>query len=1360
MRRINEVIAHPFPEALIKARKAARWNQAELAARLGIGQQTVSKWERGLVLPARDATAKLLRLFPEESAVELRDVLKQETKPRKAVAPPSISVLATKLNLDHLTAEQFQSFAADLFQALYPDATVSIYGVSGDVQEGLDIEIRFREGYRYTAQCKRVKNFGPQKVVEAVRAHPGRAKKKFLLITRSATQQTQDAAKKYAKQGWELWDIEDMSRRIRYLPGDKARVLVDAYAPGQRREFLGIEEPSPFSSPNAFFRELLRPQAIFSHVWAIVGRTTELEELRAAAEGGAAFITIVGAGGSGKSRLALEFLNRLGKAQPDRVLRVLTQGATVAPADIERYRNERGIFLIEDAHDRDDLEGVVSQFRRLAPDSTLVFTTRPYGLEGLESLLARQGLDDRSRIVRLRDLTRDNLEALSREVLTARKFRTDLAEDIARLADRSPLFAVIASNLVAEKRMHPRVLANEEAFKRQVLAHFSDVLQQSLAHTSGEQVKVRDILNLVAVLQPVDLNSSEFAAALEALYKHPASDYDGVRQLLADASVLVARGGRSRIVPDMLGDYILEQACAARGRATFPERVLAALQPGQLRNVLHNLAKLDWRLTVKEGLTPRASTQIWRAVERLYHDSKDARDGILEAVESAAYFLPGQALEFLDNVDASPSGARVDRVCRIIRNVAYHGEYVRDAAERLWELGKDMPAQLNSQPDHPIRQLQSIASIEPGKPIEYNQDVLEFGLELLRQPDAGAHTWSPLEFLEQILATEGHTHTSKGNAIQIGTFTVNIKTLAPLRKQLIEAIFGLAEHSDLRIALRAIRTIGNAALRYPIGSFGNAPAKEARPALDEEFLGTIKRFEMLVRRGTVDPLIVMEIVRAVSWHAGYAQGPTHDAAQAVLQAVPKSFAQDLTECLVEGWGHHRERATGNPMSSIEAWRNHQQETARTLRKQAGTVKVALDALRERLTLFAAAGQAFHGQPHIFVRLLCEEWLDAARAIAEAALTDPADPLVQFTEQGLGALLYAGSADAITIAKALLDTGSVDLRRRVAFAYGRLGGRVQGENLAMLEWLCANEDEITVQYTVSALHGIATENPPLAKALFFKVNIGGSTKVADELASHFCNSEQLSGSFTAEEAERFLQKLLGLEEIEEHWVQEMLGILSRSHPQAVLGFLLGRITKAEKDPRGHSYRAIPFHWDQKTRFKFRENGYLREAMARILAFAREGHEREWKERHAINELFAATVGSFDREVRDYLSEYLRTADTYGVRAVSQVLSEMSGDFVFSEIEFVEHVLRHAGRFGSKRKEEAQFALYRAATFGMRSGTRGKPYPQDIAMKQSAEGALARIRPGSPARKLFTWVRDHAHEQIQRAHIYAELLEEDE
>lgn len=1354
-----------FGKALAKARRLARWNQAEFAERAGVGQQTVSKWERGVIVPGEAIRQKLLAIFPEDVAATLRETVDKSGLVRRASSTLSTAARATRLNLDHLTAEQFQSFSADLLQALFPDATVNIYGVSGDAQEGIDIEVHFPEGYRYTAQCKRVKNFGPKKVREAVRAYTGSAKKKFLLISRAATGQTREAAKTYARQGWKLWDVDDISRKLRYLPGDKARVIVDAYAPSQRKDFLGIEQPSPFLAPNTFFRELLRPQAIFSHVWGIVGRSAELAELKEGFARRSAVVTIVGAGGAGKSRLALEFLTQIAASAPERPIRVLAHGATVAPADVEQYRDQQAIFLIEDAHDRDDVEGIVSLFRQLSPGSMLIVTTRPYGVERLDALLARQGLDRHSQTVPLRDLGRDDLERLATEILTARRFRTDLAKEIARLADRSPLFTVIASNLVAEKRMHPSVLSNEDAFKRQVLAHFRDVLTQALVRDSGEQSKARNYLNLVAVLQPLDLSGSEFAAALEALYKHPATDYDRVKQLLVDASVLVTRGGRARIVPDMLGDYILEQACSAVGgrKGSFPERVLSTLQPGQLRNVLHNLAKLDWRLTVQEGLAPRASAQIWRVIEGMYKDRGGARERILEAVESAAYFLPEQALEFLDSVESEPSGARVDRVCRIIRNAAYHRPYVRNAAERLWELGKNMPGQLNSLPGHPIRHLQALASIEPGKPIEYNQDILEFGLELLNRPDAATYAWSPFDFLEPILATEGDTHTSKGNAIVINYFTVNVETLAPLRRQLLDAAFRLAESPDLRLALRAVQMIGNAALRYPMGQFGNPPAEEARPVLEKEFVAILQRFEALVRRKTLDPLVVMEIVRAVSWHAGYAEGPTREAAEAVLQVVPKSFEQDLTECLVEGWGHHRERASGDPTRDIKVWENHQREVARALREQVGTVARALEVLRERLRVFASAGQAFHGQPHIFIRLLCDEWPDAARSIAKTALADPADPLVQYTEQGLGALLVMGPDKVGAIAKALLDTENADLKRRVAFAYGhsvRSGRRLHDEDVAMLERLFTDEDELTVRYAISALRSIAPENPPLAKALFFKTTVGESSKTADELASIFCGSDRLRDSFTPEDVKSFLDKLVGLAEIEDYWLQDMLSVLSGLHQATVLDFLLTRITQVEKDARGHSYRAIPFHWNQKARFKFRATGYLRTALARILALAREAKEHGWKERHAINGLFAAVAENIDSEVRECLSEYLRTADAYGVAAVSQVLSEMPSDFVFSDVEFVENFLRDAGRFGRERQEEAQFALYRAATTGMRSGTRGKPFPQDIALKQNAEAALARIRPGSPARKLFTWIRDHAQQQIERAHRDAELLEEEE
>lgn len=1274
----------------------------------------------------------------------------------------STTALATKLNLDHLTAEEFQAFSADLFQSIYPETKVNVYGVSGDVQEGLDIEIRFPEGHRYTAQCKRVKNFGPQKVVAAVRNHSGVAKKKFLLITRLATRQTREKAKNYEKRGWELWDIDDISRQVRHLSSDRARVLVDTYAPGQRKAFLGIDQPSPFSSPETFFREFRRPHATFSHAWVIVGRSNELRELQEALEGDAACIAIVGPGGSGKSRLALEFLTRLGDAWPTRTLRVFDQGVSLSPADVEQYRDARGIFLIEDAHDRSDLEGVLSLFRQLAPDATLLLTTRPYGLEYLESLLERQGLEDRTRLVQLRRLSHDDLEMLAREILTAREFRPDLAEDIARAADHSPLFVVIASNLVAEKRLHPRVLGNEEAFKKRVLAHFRDVLRESLVKDTAEQTKAREILNLVAVLQPVDLGGAAFATSLETIYKRHVGEYDRMKQLLADASVLVARGGWTRIVPDMLGDYIIEQGCAPDpGRAgTLPERVLAALQPGQLRNVLHNLAKLDWRLSVKDGPTARVSSQFWRAIESLYREREGGRDGILEAVESAAYFLPGQALEFLDNVDTGAEGNQVARVSRILRNAAYHREYVRDAAERLWELGKDLPGQLNSQPGHPIRQLQGLASIEPGKPVACIADVVEFGLELLDEPDAAMHVWSPFEFLEQALATEGRTHTAKGSAIEIRPFTVSINTVAPLRKRVIDAAFRLVEHADPRLSLRAVRAIAHA-LRYPMGAMGSAPAKEL---LEKEFVETLARFEELVRRGHLDPLVVTEILRAISWHAGYANDPTRLAAQAIIDAVPQSLDQDLTECLLEGWGLHRERhEDDHPTQRIEAWHKHQQEVGRALRKQLASPAKVIDLLRERLTSFKAVGHAFNGEPQVFIRLLCEEWPELSRAIVELAAKNPGDPLAQYTEQALGTLLASAADGRIALAKALLGGGDIDLKRRVACAYGyslRGPGRIQSDDLAMLEILLSDEDDITAQYAIKALNKVATDNPLLGKTLFFKANGGASESTARELALLFCNCESLRDSFTAEDVKSCLSKLIALSEIEEYWIQQMVGILSGSHPEVVLECLLSRIMNAETDPRGYSYRAIPFHWNQKARLKFRESGYLRTAMRCVLDFARDAQERQTKHTSEINELFAVVVGHFDAEVRECLSEYLTRTDTHGVAAVSQVLSEASVDFVFCEVEFIEQLLRLAGRFGRKRREGVQFAVYHATTSGMKSGTPGKPFPQDVALKRSADDALARIRPGSPARRLFTWIRDHAQDEIKRSHLEAELLEEDE
>lgn len=65
-------------EKIIALRRQNHWSQEELAGRLGVSRQSVSKWESGASTPELDRIAELCRLFEVSADVLIRDDLELE----------------------------------------------------------------------------------------------------------------------------------------------------------------------------------------------------------------------------------------------------------------------------------------------------------------------------------------------------------------------------------------------------------------------------------------------------------------------------------------------------------------------------------------------------------------------------------------------------------------------------------------------------------------------------------------------------------------------------------------------------------------------------------------------------------------------------------------------------------------------------------------------------------------------------------------------------------------------------------------------------------------------------------------------------------------------------------------------------------------------------------------------------------------------------------------------------------------------------------------------------------------------------------------------------------------------------------
>ena len=91
-----------FSDKLIALRKKAGWSQEELAERLNVSRQSVSKWESAQSMPDIDKILQLSSLFSVTTDCLLKDT-QDDTQPAAAQAPSPLPRVTSAQAEDYLT---------------------------------------------------------------------------------------------------------------------------------------------------------------------------------------------------------------------------------------------------------------------------------------------------------------------------------------------------------------------------------------------------------------------------------------------------------------------------------------------------------------------------------------------------------------------------------------------------------------------------------------------------------------------------------------------------------------------------------------------------------------------------------------------------------------------------------------------------------------------------------------------------------------------------------------------------------------------------------------------------------------------------------------------------------------------------------------------------------------------------------------------------------------------------------------------------------------------------------------------------------------------------------------------------------
>lgn len=1332
-------------DLLIQLRlKAGLAQQSDLASLVQVRQQTISRWESGASRP-RDKQMPLLARALNADLTELLSAAGYTTR-------TSVATFDQPFPVDSLNPDSFERFCFYFLSKLYPTTNVHRAGGQGHTQDGLDVDVIFPDGTYYTFQCKRVEKFGAEKVHTAVVKHTRTATKKHLLLTRIASPQARQAIREY--DDWDIWDREDVSRIIRQqLSKDQQIRLVDTFFRGQRLALLGETEAGPWQTTTQFFEAFAGEQKIFSHQWQLVGRNKETEEivnsllnpvLRA--------IFLTGSGGSGKSRILKQAVENFEQTNNAVQIRFLSPTEEVTNKSLEDLGLDPKLLIVDDAHDRDDLQLLFQYASIPANKATLLLSFRPYGLDyikGQASIFALAG--ERIAEIKLNPLKLEQATQLATQVLEAFDGPAGAAENIARLTLDCPLFTVIGAQVVAKENLPLELAKNEDIFRDTLLGKFRDIITGHVGNKS-DAGSIKKLLNVIALIQPFHPEDNSLAQTVEQVEGLGIPEINRLVRLLTDAGVLFKRGGKYRLSPDLLADYIIEQTCIGVGSSTgYAERVFETVGNAYIEHVIVNLGKLDWRKANGDPSNSSLLDGVWRQLK----PTDEFHDPYIRAVASVAYYQPGRALDFAEQLIRE--GAYLRDLPKLIEHAAFNLKYLPRACECLWELGKSDNRELHQYPNHAIRILAELCAVEPNKPIEYNNAVVEFGLSLLDQEASWKYAYTPFDVLNGIMKTEGHTTTSNGRSFSFEPFLVSSSAVSALRNKVIDATINLLSHTNTKVAVLAAQFF-NECLRYPMGLLNMQIPTESRDIWTAEFVATLEKIERVVQTRKLAPLVLIELVRSVSWHANYAKGETVLLAKRIGDSLPQSLEFRTTITLINGYGELCERF------SIE-----QKEKELYLEMLSSDLMSAYpdgEKLRAFLEIILTDIEQNHGggiaSPHFLYGRLIQSSSALAQATVVNALQNSNSRTNQFAGIALSKLMSDDHVYGLTIARKFITTELPELYAAVGRAYSTLDLKDKGyteEDLILLRDVLSSKNRWVVLNGIEAVRNVARSNKTLAVELLKYVDFGISSQVANDVLNLFDRDQSISFRLlTNEDVEYFIKKLMSIPKLDGYWIDTFLSNVSRYHTQLAAAFFMARVEHAANTDDWH-YRPCNHGLYSHVPLCFRESEEFGSLFRQVVHWMQINFEKNYQFKHCSCDLFNMMFYPLDDELLSLIQDWIDVGTPEDMWIISQVLRESHSNFVFEQRAFVTRFLDKVKQHGKEVFDNAVNALYSSATTGLKRGIPGEPFPEDIMMHDEAEKALQETPRFAPAYRLYELLKKHAEADISRSLKEREKFEDE-
>ena len=1113
----------------------------------------------------------------------------------------------------------------------------------------------------------------------------------------------------------------------------------------------------------ASWHEYFPPRVgLFDYEQTLRGRAKEIRELNEFLSNDKWGVAImVGRGGVGKSKLLRDWSTEL----PGWQQLFLRQAAIWHAEASKEVPAGRILIIADDAHRFSELTKLLALGCELFETRAckLLLCARPSGQADIDEVVARSfDAPNVLRLPPLESLELQDSEKLAEEVLGP-NYR-HLARQLAVISGDAPLVTVVGGRLIAQNRVSPLLMTTEDDFRRAVFDKYIVEYERLLP---GDPQMWRQLLSLIAALSPLAVNDSRFLGRATEFLRLRQDEILNGTETLVRHGLLIRQGGAARIAPDVLSDYLLEQACVqSDGEPTrFADEVFAYFEPTHLAGLLRNLAELDWRITQKKAASSELLGRVWA---QFFADYRDADAGgrcrMLDSFKDAAFFQPVRAMELANYSVKHPvprSGeigwlehGQTDilhKLPGLLQNVAYNGAHLDGAIKLLWDLAKQDTRDTNPHPGHALRVLQELAAYGRYKGVGFNLRIADFLSELLTDPSAFESRYTPLDVIDELLEKEGEHQESDGLTIALSAFALAYDRVREIRRKalsMVETCFGM---DNPRASSRAVQSLSKVLSGFAL-KFGRRPTEEELVWQDTERMEALAVIERRLDREPV-PVPLARELRRILKH--FSRGKRNDSIDRAIERLLDriGYPDDLfiydTFC-TSTWDYDVVSTDLEDGGRCLAARV--QHASSLLRERFHRPEDQIAELERMLSEAASYGVDAVSSCYLVVQSLCQE--SDFRSEFSSYVFAGASPALAIQIRVLLPILRRTDPEEYLRLGSMAAKGGPPIARGAANAvcYGGTLRSPIAQDLQILRFLSQHPDR---NVRSDALTGVGTIGRSevyreAAIELALAIDIGTDGNLAEDLSRVFHPSGLHPDGLTPAQVRAILWKLVPLGDLDVHdqsyHLSEFLNWACRNHPELTFEFVIARLDEAAalrlNSTEWQSYDAVP---DPGIQAKFHALSHT----ARYAEFLERVRDRMVIEGHDAHELTRVfwSIGALDVDTLSVIDVWLRCGDQAKFEAVLRLIRSGPEDLAFLFPYFAVHVLRCASEFGDDMIQEAIDSLVAKTLDRSWMGEAAAPPPAMTQLLGRATHLVEALAGVAEGVRLFSAVAESVRKQIQ-------------